>query len=214
MEPQTSQQAVLAATNIKIHYKRKQELPTLKGILTTALDVTIENVGSIQERGGAASLLDIVKFVQLPQLECYALAGTVASGKNFVLAHMQIPSFFTVANPALTPVTGLFLIDLGLGLENIVGNDDKGRGREGCPTRVLMGVRNCFAFNGMNFYPVMMRDFSIVYYVCDSASKEYDWVEKHASDFQKRFAVAVQHTITYDATLGIYVTRNADLLVS
>lgn len=214
MEPQISQAQAPAQTNVKIHFRRNQKVPSLKGIQTAAIDTPVESVSTVADGRGPGQLLDIVKFGQLPQLECYAFTGTLAQGKNFVLAHMQIPSFFDRANSALTPITGLFLIDLGLGLENIVGNNDKGRGRQGCPTRVVLGANlSFFYFNGMNFYPIMMRDFSIAYYVCDSDSKEYDWTKKHGPDFHKMFAVAVQSAITYDATLGIYVTRNADLVV-
>lgn len=76
------------------------------------------------------------------------------------------------------------------------------------------GVLGHFTFNGMNFYPFLMIDYTVCYYVCD-AGGTYDWNRRPDGTFKTPSEifpnVAIDAPISYDATLGIYLTRAAHL---
>ncbi len=199
---------------IKLHYHRAQKLPIQKGILTSPFEVDVLPQGDLPNSRDPSKTLPIslFKLQEMADLELYAFKDSIIKENEYLLANVHLPNFFSEMDASLTGITGLFLVSLGDGIDNILDNSCKAIGRQGCPTRIVMGSMKAFRFNGMNFYPVMMRDFSIAFYVCDADSKQYDWQLKHGTNFDKLFAVAVEFPIVFDATLGIYLTRGADLV--
>ena len=193
---------------IKVHFRRSQKLQSQKGLLSSSTEVEVKPGGEVK----TTSCLTSFEFDQLPGIQLYAFKDTVKEGEEYLLANMHLPNFLAGMDPLLTGINGLFLISLGGGSGNVMDNSCKARGRQGCPTRILMGPIKSFYFNGMHFYPMMMRDFSVAYYICDADSKEYDWQLKYGTEFDKLFAVAVDFPIVNDATLGIYQTRAAELV--
>jgi hypothetical protein len=199
---------------INLHYRRDQKLPSQKGILTNPFEVDVLPLGDLPNSKDPSKTLPITlfKLQQMAALELYAFKGSIAEGSDYLLANIHLPNFLREMDANLTGIAGLFLVSLGDGIDNILDNTCKAIGKHGCPTRIVMGPLKAFSFNGMNFYPIMMRDFSIAFYICDADSKEYDWQKKHGTNFDKLFAVAVEYPIVFDATLGIYQTRGADLV--
>jgi hypothetical protein len=155
-------------------------------------------------------------------LNFYAFKGSIEEANkkdsgHLHMAHMHIPSYLSLMDKNQTGICELFLLRVGGDLLGFT--HDKAKGQFGCPQRVLMNSTDqslstygfhCFEFAGMHFYPFITREYVVCYYICDAGSKEYDWQEQR--DFEKLFSVAVNHPITYDATLGLFVTRSAQLV--
>lgn len=200
---------------VNLHYRRPQRdvLASSSPSTPINLDITQTQQG-IPRRRAPTQIIPIstFKITQLNGLEFYGFDGTIEEGGDYIIANMHIPNFLKQSDSDSTGLNGAFLISLGDGFPNILDSNCKAVGRQGCPSRILMGATKSFYFNGMNFYPFMMRDFSIGYYVCDADSLEYDWQKKHDTNFDKMFMVALNQQVTFDATLGIYQTRDADLL--
>lgn len=146
----------------------------------------------------------------------YGFEDQLKSDEFFVIAPMLIPNFFNeVPEDSLrrkTDIHGLFLISVGAN-DELAQNfgDDHGRGREGCPYRVLHGgSKDYFTFNKMMFYPFLMNDFTIGYYVCDDkcgSKSDNAWPPYSIHEV----GIAVESPITYEATLGLYTTRSASI---
>lgn len=205
----------MSTLSINLHYRRKQEQTAKKGILTSPFKVDVTFLQDISLSTDSTKKLPFSSFKTnlLPDLEVYAFKDTIVDKGTYVLANIHVPNFFKETDPSQTGITGLFLVSLGDGLDNIFDNSCKAVGRYGCPTRVVMATaKPSFSFAGMNFYPIMMRDMSVAFYVCDEDSKKYDWKLKHGTDFEKLFAVALDQPVSFDPTLGIYLTRGADLV--
>jgi hypothetical protein len=155
-----------------------------------------------------------------PPVELYGFTGAMQENETYYMAQMPIKPYFKEVQPGLTDFNALFLIYLGP--YKTVKHDriDKARGQFGCPLRIVMDTQTTkekrtpftsFEFNGMNFYPFLLREFTVCYYVCDKHSREYDWKRKYGDEFYNMYSVGVNHPIQYDATLGLFVTRSAEL---
>jgi hypothetical protein len=130
------------------------------------------------------------------------------SNDEFVVVSMLVPSYFEykTGKPFGAELSGLFIIKVMGQFNGIYDYEDKQYGQYGCPQRLSIGPSEAFTFNDMEFFPFMMRDLSVGYYVCDSGSSAYSWKGK------KLYNVALDAPLAYDATLGIYVTRGAHLV--
>jgi len=141
---------------------------------------------------------------------------------NFVLTPMTIPAYFgesQVSEGEKVDTQGLFLINMGSNttyLKDFI-LDKRIFGPYGCPKRVLTSelssdnkpIQVFFTFNKMRFYPFILPDFTIGYYVCDG--------QKGPNDSEPRGAwrrydeaedgVALDAPVVYDPTLGLYITR-------
>jgi hypothetical protein len=129
---------------------------------------------------------------------------------------------------------GLFILKLFGNKANNSQPGCKRRGQFGCPTLLHLpkdislvqtsspgsaslpkGILGCFTFNGMSFYPFLMIDYTVCYFACDTGGA-FDWNYRSNGKLKTRLDeffpnVAVDSPITYDATLGIYITRSARL---
>jgi hypothetical protein len=76
-------------------------------------------------------------------------------------------------------------------------------------------VLGYFTFNGMRFYPFLMIDYTVCYFICDAGSP-YDWNRHPDGRVKKPWEiyplVALDAPVSYDATLGIWATRSAHLM--
>lgn len=156
-----------------------------------------------------------LKRYNLGSLKVHAFDDHLTPNAPMVLATMFIPGFFDQVprdgTDNISDIHGNFLFKLGATVaEGKAFVADKGHGSFGCPTRLLFSAEfDCFSFNRMRFYPFIMPDYSIGYYVCDgTASEPIKWP---AYDPQE-VGVALHYPLTYDATLGIYLTRGAHIV--
>jgi hypothetical protein len=76
-------------------------------------------------------------------------------------------------------------------------------------------VLGYFTFNGMRFYPFIMIDFTVCYYVCDALGP-FDWNYHKNGKLKKAHeilpAIALKSPVSYEPTLGIWMTRSAELV--
>lgn len=155
--------------------------------------------------------------------------------QHFVFTTMHVPHYFRGMDPTRSGLNGIFMVPLAGGLvsmmekiaADVLAPDEVNAvGRQGCATRILMNAvpsqgsemekdkqrkLNAFEFNGMRFFPFMLREFTVCYYVADKDGR-LDWFVRYKKDFDERFYVSVEERIVYDTTLGIFTTRGADLL--
>ncbi|HMJ70796.1 MAG TPA: hypothetical protein VK508_17965 [Cyclobacteriaceae bacterium] len=131
---------------------------------------------------------------------------------------------------------GLFVLKLFGNKPNNSQPGCKKRGEFGCPTLLELpsdfsliqttgkktnykkakGILGSFTFNQMSFYPFLMIDYTVCYFACD-AGGSFDWNYRPDGTLKQRRNeffpnVAIDAPVTYDATLGIYVTRSAHLV--
>jgi len=153
----------------------------------------------------------------LGDLDVFGFSDHITSAAHLVLVNMTIPAFFdqSVVYGAKKEIHGLFMISLGdsYPLTKDFVEDNAIIGQFGCPKRVLLqsGKKSYFTWNKMRFYPFVMTDFSAGYYVCDdagSSSAGYLWPD-YNSETEK--GVALDYPVTYDPTLGLYITRAAHI---
>lgn len=125
-----------------------------------------------------------------------------------VLATMLIPKYFDQV-VALGPgnaheIHGHVLISIGVEAQAKSFLEDRAHGSHGCPKLVEMGgMLRYFTFNTMRFYPFIMTDFTVGYYVRDRFTPSNPEEDPMKQD------IAIDYPIQYDATLGLYVTRGA-----
>jgi hypothetical protein len=178
---------------------------------------------------GGTPVIPIVDLYEydLMGMPVYAFAYQLEiPGSSFVLTPMSIPAYFEeaqVVDGERVDTQGLFLISMGndptYTKDFIL--DRKIFGPYGCPKRVLTSTTNSakgrievfFTFNKMRFYPFILPDFSVGYYVCDG--------QKGPNNSEPRGAwrpyspdedgVALDAPVTYDPTLGLYITRAAHI---
>lgn len=145
---------------------------------------------------------------------------------NFVLASMTIPAYFEearVVNRKKVDTHGLFLIDMGENPDDLKEffEDVKIFGSYGCPKRVITSAddkyknasQEYFTFNRMRFYPFILPDFTVGYYACDDCGMGKNPQPRNAWPRYRRveYGVALDAPVTFDPTLGIYLTRAAHI---
>jgi len=126
-----------------------------------------------------------------------------------VQATMLIPRYFEEVQNNELPgeIHGQFLIPIGTQEIARLFLLDLAHGSHGCPTLVVMGgSKKFFSFNNMRFYPFIMTDFTVGYYVRDTPpAGNPEWPD----DYPSQKNIAIDYPIYYDATLGLYITRGA-----
>jgi hypothetical protein len=174
--------------------------------------------------GGSAVIpeIDLYEY-DLNGMPVYGFAYQINNPKaNFALTPMTIPGYFREApkvNGEGVDTHGLFLINLGEDLEQVIKflQDKLIFGAYGCPKRILTSASNDAGediqvfcnFNKMRFYPFILPDFSVGYYVCDGQNRPDGSEPKGAwrPYDPKEHGVALDAPVTYDPTLGLYITR-------
>jgi hypothetical protein len=136
--------------------------------------------------------------------------GLVFDGNHVtVLTNMLIPGYF--ANSGGTDIHGLCLAQLGLPPDaKAFVEDILSLGRFGCPKRLVMSdpaTKDHFKFNRMRFYPFIMTDYNIGYYVCDEGNPQHHWPDYNPAEK----GVALDYPVAYEPTLGILMTRAAHI---
>ena len=138
-----------------------------------------------------------------------------------VISNMIIPAFFDqaprLANGDKTEIHGLFLINLGESADKAKSFvEDKEIGPYGCPKRLLTlgGDKAYFTFNNQRFYPFIMTDFTIGYFVCDGKNASGHRPPLAWPDYsENEIGIALDAPLTFDATLGLLITRQARVIV-
>lgn len=184
---------------------------------------------------------DINEYLSLyhhENLELLGVNSLVKEGEFLVAATVHIPSFFEeFSKKAKTAYSGLFMAKISTALNKTLkktnknkGNsyakdssfwsfnqaECKGYGSYDCPHRIQLSPMNQdlshLTFNGQAFFPLLMRNFTIVYNVADVSSQEYNWDHSKYTGPKESDFVAVDNPIEYDANLGLFVTRGARLI--
>jgi hypothetical protein len=119
-----------------------------------------------------------------------------------VLATMLIPKYFEQVHYS-HEIHGHVLISIGRDDQARLFFADLAHGSHGCPKLVPMEGTQFFTFNRMRFYPFIMTDFTVGYYVKDSPP------QGRPDDNLLSGKLAIDYPIQYDSTLGLYVTRGA-----
>ena len=154
-----------------------------------------------------------LKSYSIGELDFYAFADHLKETSSIVISSMTIPAFF---DQCQQEIHGLFLFSLGETYTQAKSFiDDKGIGAWGCPKRLLLqpGDKGYYTFNNMRFYPFLMTDFTVGYYVCDNGNTpgyggpRYAWRDY----VPEELGVALDYPLTYDPTLGLYITRGAHI---
>ncbi len=147
---------------------------------------------------------------------------TLEEGATLIAVPMILPGFFKEVGQ---DVRKLFLLRTGITEKECRVNkryefyiDMLSKGAQGCPIPILLRPgesesakkgkkysRNYFTFNGMRFYPFLMREHTVGYYVCDEGATKYHWPKFHPKDP----GIALDYPVVYDATLGLFLTRGA-----
>ena len=145
--------------------------------------------------------------------------GTIEKNVTLVAVPMILPAFFEEIGMKgnKKDVRKLFLLRTsateGDHKSRIDFFNDKGLGPHGCPAAILVRTeankdsesRNYFSFNNMRFYPFLMRELTVGYYVCDEGATSCHWPKYQKGDK----GVALDYPVAYDATLGLFTTRGA-----
>jgi hypothetical protein len=168
------------------------------------------------------SEIDLYEY-DMNGMPVYGFAYQIDNPKaNFALTPMTIPGYFKEAPKVKgegVDTHGLFLINLGEDLELVIKflEDALVFGPYGCPKRILTSTTNDAGqdiqvfcnFNKMRFYPFILPDFSVGYYVCDGQKGPNNSEPRGAwRDYDpKEDGVALDAPVTYDPTLGLYITR-------
>ena len=126
-----------------------------------------------------------------------------------VLTNMLIPRYFE--NTIGQDVHGLFLAQIGLPqMAHDFVDDLLSLGRFGCPKRIVIDTNSSkdhFKFNRMRFYPFIMPDFTVGFYICDEGTPELHWPPYTPTER----GVALDYPVTYEPTLGLYMTRSSHI---
>lgn len=150
--------------------------------------------------------------------------NTLKDGVTLMAVPMILPDFFEeIKKEKKGDVRRLFLLRTGVTEKECAPNkrikffkDTLENGPMGCPIPILMKPGpprrnpkeyslNYFTFNNNRFYPFLMREFTVGYYVCDENAKKYYWPKFHPDDP----GIALDYQVIYDPTLGLFVTRGA-----
>lgn len=152
--------------------------------------------------------------------------NTIKEGVTLMAVPMILPAFFKEIGQGKNKqdVRRLFLLRTGVTEKDCAPNKRKDffkdilvNGPMGCPIPILMkpdhytdrnGKKcspNFFTFNNNRFYPFLMREFTVGYYVCDENATKDHWPEFDPKDP----GIALDYPLIYDATLGLFVTRGA-----
>ncbi len=152
--------------------------------------------------------------------------NTLKDDVTLMAVPMILPGFFHGIGP---DIRRLFLLRTGVTESGRKKNkitdfflDKLAAGPHGCPTPILMNQShytdrngkkysyNFFTFNHMRFYPFLMREFVVGYYVCDENAKHLHWPKFNPG----HVGIALDYPLAYDPTLGLFVTRGAHYVVS
>lgn len=167
----------------------------------------------------------------------YYFRDMIKAGETLMAVPMVLPNYFEQIEKVnegasdeasrKRDVRALFLLRTGISQaspETISGffGDILHHGNNNCPqlVRVTDEVeddkvekkkysRGYFTFNKMRFYPFLMREFTVGYFVCDDHAKKYHWP---AYDPRTYLGIGVDQPIVYESTLGLFVTRDAKYL--
>lgn len=146
-------------------------------------------------------------------LSAFCFDDHLDTSSCMVFTNILIPGYF---DQVPHEIQGLFLVNLGNSIHKVNSFiEDKEIGSHGCPKRLLTqpAEKGYFTFNKMRFYPFIMTDFSIGYYVCDGKSAPNHQPPLAWPDYSEdEIGIALDYPLTYDATLGIYLTRNARVI--
>ncbi|MEQ8530348.1 MAG: hypothetical protein RIB86_00720 [Imperialibacter sp.] len=185
---------------------------------------------SLPPKSTAISITETAAVIPAYDIHEYNLAGLSIYGfsyqvncvdSNLALASMTIPAYFEearVVNGKRVDMHGLFLVNMGdsAGYLKEFFEDKRIFGPFGCPKRVLAKAGNgtgvskeYFTFNNMRFYPFILPDFTVGYYVCDGAVPPRGGEPRGAwrPYSPDEDGVALDAPVTYDPTLGLYITR-------
>ena len=167
-------------------------------------------------------------------LELMGVNSVIKNDEHLVAATIHLPSFFEeFSGGSKMAYSGVFMAKISTALKKAKTKSGKGIGRgssfwsfgepeckgfgsHDCPHRIQLSPDNKelshLTFNGQAFFPLLMRNFTVIYHVADVSSKDYNWDHaKYAGPRESDF-VAVDHPIVYDANLGLLVTRGAKLV--
>lgn len=180
---------------------------------------------SLNQTASVLPLYDLFEY-DMSGIPVYAFAYQINDpNANFALASMCIPAYFDQARTSGSvkqETQGIFLINMGeVAYIKPFFEDIKILGPFGCPKRVLTSntgasgqpIEEYFTFNKMRFYPFIMTDFTVGYYVCDAgvvvgnAQPRNAWPPYSAIEH----GVSLDHPLAYDPTLGLYMTRAAHI---
>lgn len=169
---------------------------------------------TFQEGPAVMNAYGLKKYI-FNDFEFLAFESHFTPDAQIIVVPMTIPAFFyeipTSPGGDKKEIHGLFLVSIGNSpSEANAFIMDKGVGKYGCPRRLLVAPgKESFSFNRMLFYPFVMTDFSVGYYICDvTASEPTKWPAYSAAEK----GVSINFPVTYDATLGLYVTRDAHVV--
>jgi hypothetical protein len=130
-----------------------------------------------------------------------------------VLAMMLMPAYFEETEGE--EIHGLFLFPIGKRGKAEEFLKDFGTGAFGCPKPIRMpGTEGYFSFNRQRFYPFLMTDFTVGYYVRDEVpqgGEAPEWPKPSDEGDLVEIGVSIDHPITFDPTLGLYMTRGAHI---
>lgn len=166
--------------------------------------------------------------------------STIKAGEHLIAAAAQIPSYFDEFPDAYRrqgPFCGILMTKIMVDFEkksktkidpqsafaSFMDPSCKGKGSEDCPYYIQLSGESTrgkkerlshFTFNGQVFFPLLMRAFTIAYFVADESSIRYNWDHPDYRGIKPPGGglVAVNSPIRFDPTLGIFVTRNAELV--
>ncbi|CAD5253813.1 MULTISPECIES: hypothetical protein [unclassified Imperialibacter] len=162
-----------------------------------------------------------LKEYNLGNMSVLSFEDHILEGRHMVFTNMIIPAFFDqspmAANGSKTEVHGLFLINLdNSGDKAKAFVEDKEIGPFGCPKRLLTQEddKAYFTFNNQRFYPFIMTDFTVGYYVCDGKAATGSQPPLAWPDYSEyEIGIALDSPLTYDATLGLFITRQARVII-
>ncbi len=181
-----------------------------------------------------ATVNDYLSLYHHEGLEMIGVSSVVKQDEHLVAATVHLPSYFEEFSTKIkTTYSGIFMAKISTVLKKaktgsgkrIQKNssfwsfgevDCKGFGSHDCPHRVQLSPENKklshLTFNGQAFFPLLMRNFTVIYNVADVSSKDHNWDHANYEGPKGSDFVAVDHPIEYDANLGIFVTRGAKLV--
>jgi hypothetical protein len=136
---------------------------------------------------------------------------------KYIMAAMYLPGYLNLNEE----VRGVFLLRTQSNVDWKLSDftDDKSIGRHGCATRIYTGTQMVttatgtelrhvgFEFNRMRFYPFLLRNLTVAFFVTDKNSDDDKIWYRDAN----RDGVAIQAQIQYNTTLDIFETRYAEL---